>query len=102
MKKKIILGFLVLAVLLFFIASSWALDWQRARQQYYGRPEQDAERITVPSQTVSTYPSMIKFIFSPAVSDLPILIYMEKPPAKASTKAEDSTTKSNTSLKRTR
>ena len=78
MKKKIILGLLVLVVLMFFIASSWALDWERARQQYFERPDQEFDRVKVTPQTTDSYPSFIKFILLPGTQNLPTLIFIEK------------------------
>ena len=76
MKKKIILGLLAGVLLLFFVISSWALDYKRYK--YDGRPEQECMRVPVNPQTIDTYPSMIRFIFISAGQNLPVLIYIEK------------------------
>ena len=78
MKKKIIFALLVLVVLMFFIASSWALDWKSARQQYFERPDQEFDRVTVTPQTTDSYPSIIKFILLPGTQNRPTLIFIEK------------------------
>jgi hypothetical protein len=102
MKKKIILGLLVLGVLLCFIAQSWALDWKRAQQQYYEHPEQDMERVPVIPQTAGPYPPMIKFIFVPTGQNLPVLIFIDKSSVQAEPKVENSTKKPTNSVNKTR
>lgn len=102
MKKKIILGLLVLVVLLFFIASSWALDWKRARQQYYEHPDQELESVPVTPQPVKDYPSMIKFIFVLNIQNLPVLISVDKSSVKTESKAGNSTNNSIIFLKKTK
>lgn len=78
MKKKIVLGLLTLVVLLCFLAQSWALDWERAKQRYYGHPDQELDRVPVLPQTTGSYPSFIKFILLPGIQNLPTLIFIEK------------------------
>lgn len=102
MKKKIILGLLVLVVLLFFIASSWALDWERARQQYYEHPEQGVLSVPVTPQTKDPSPSMIKFIFIPAGQNLPVLIFINKSATLSKSRVQDSTKNSTISLNKTK
>jgi len=91
MKKKLILGLLVGVLLLFFITSSWAVDAKRAK--LYGRPEQDMERAPVIPQTITNYPSTIKFILIPNIQNLPILMLIDKTTTKTSTKVDDSAKK---------
>jgi hypothetical protein len=102
MKKKIIFGFLVLVVLLCFLAQSWALDWKRTRQQYYERPEQGVQSVLVPTQTPTPNPSMIKFIFVPTGQNLPTLIDISRPLVQTQAKLEKSSARPMTSIKKTR
>jgi len=88
MKKKIILGLLVLVVLLFFIASSWALDWKRAQQQYYERPEQEVDMVLPSSEPEVIPASTIKFIFILNGQTLPTLLFIDKQPVQAKAKVE--------------
>jgi hypothetical protein len=100
MKKKIILGLLVLVVFLCFIAQSWALDWKRAQQQYYEHPWQDVQRVS-PVQPVGSSPSTIKFIFVPAGQNLPVLIFFQNPSTKAASTTADPSKMSTNSTTRT-
>jgi len=102
MKKKIILGLLVLGVLLCFIAQSWALDWKRAQQQYYEHPEQGVQSVPVTPQTADPSPSTIKFIFVPAGKNLPVLIFINKSTTLSKSKVQDSTKNSTISLNKTK
>lgn len=88
MKKKLIFGLLVAVLLLFFISSSWALDYKNyLRQKYEERPEQESNRIPVIPQAIDNSPSIIKFIFIPNTQ----LIFIDKITIKASSKVDDST-----------
>ena len=87
MKKKVILGFLVGVLLLFFITSTWAVDAKRAK--LYEDPWQDMERLPVIPQFITNYPSTIKFILIPNIQNLPILIPIDKTTTKTSTKVDD-------------
>jgi len=91
MKKKVILGFLVGVLLLFFITSTWAVDAKRAK--LYEDPWQDMERLPVIPQFITNYPSTIKFILIPNIQNLPILIPIDKTTTKTSTKVDDSAKK---------
>jgi hypothetical protein len=91
MKKKVILGLFTGVLLLFFITSTWAVDAKRAK--LYGRPEQDMERVPVIPQTITNYPSTIKFILIPNIQNLPILMLIDKPTTETPTKVDDSAKK---------
>jgi hypothetical protein len=91
MKKRIISGFLVGLLLLFFITSTWAVDAKRAK--LYEHPWQDMERVPVIPQTITNYPSTIKYILIPNIQNLPILMLIDKPTTKTSTKVDDSAKK---------
>ena len=91
MKKRLILGLLLGLLLLFFITSTWAVDAKRAK--LYERPEQDMERVPVIPQSITNYPSTIKFILIPNIQNLPILMLIDKTTTKTSTKVDDSAKK---------
>jgi len=91
MKKKVILGFLMGLLLLFFITSTWAVDAKRAK--LYGHPEQDMERVPVIPQTITNYPSTIKYILIPNIQNLLILMLIDNTTTKISTKVDDSAKK---------
>lgn len=102
MKKKIILGLLVLVVLLCFLAQSWALDWKRAQQQYYERPEQGMQSVIVPTQTRVPSASMTKFIFVLTGQNLPTLINLSRPLVQTQAKLEKPSANPTTFLQKTR
>ena len=89
MKKKIILGFLIGVLLLFFTISVWALDYEGyLKAKHDGHPDQELDRIPVTPQTIDNYPSTIKFIFILNIQNLPVLIYNEKTSNQALIKTE--------------
>ncbi len=102
MKKKIILGLLILVVLLCFLAQSWALDWKKAQQQYYEHPEQEVDLIPVNPSPTGAYPNMVKFIIIPYGQTLPLVIPIDKTRVQAKTKIDNSTKSSTTSLSKIR
>ncbi len=85
MKRKFILGLLVLMVLLFYLAQSWALDWKRARQQYYEHPWQDVQRIS-PMEPTPLSPSTIKFTFVLWYQNVPVLVFWQSSSTKVPSK----------------
>jgi len=91
MKKRIMLGLLVGVLLLFFTISSWAVDAKRAK--LYEDPWQDMERVPVIPQSITNYPSTIKFILIPNIQNLPILIFIDKTTTKTLIKVDDSAKK---------
>lgn len=99
MKKKIILGFLAVILLLFFITSSWALDYKTyLKLKYLEHPEQDFERVPIIPQTVETYSSMIKFISVANFQNIPVVIYVENSSTEVSIKTEESIENTNSTL----
>ena len=89
MKKKVILGFLVGVLLLFFTISAWALDSKRAQLiKNNGWPEQERVIVPITPQTIDTYSSTIKFIFISNTQQ--ILILIDKTTTKTSTKVDNS------------
>ncbi|MCJ7497048.1 MAG: hypothetical protein MUO78_02785 [candidate division Zixibacteria bacterium] len=79
MKKRLILGLLIGVLLLFFTISSWALDYESyLKAKHDGHPEQDMERVPIIPQTITNYPSTIKFILIPNIQNLLILIPIDK------------------------
>jgi len=88
MKRKFILGFLVLVILFCFLAQSWALDWKRARQQYYERPEQEVDLILPVPQPEVIPSSTIKFILILNGHALPNLYLIDKQPVQDKVKVE--------------
>lgn len=91
MKRKITFGLLAVVLLLFFITSSWALDYKSyLRQKYEGHPWGESDRVPVIPQTIDTYPTMIKFIYIPVSQNLPVLIYIETSSEKIPVKTEGS------------
>jgi hypothetical protein len=100
MKKKLILGLLVGVLLLFFAISAWALDYEGyLKAKHDGRPEQDMERVPVTPQTITNYPSTIKFILIPNIQNLPILMLIDKTTTKTSIKVDDSAKKLTNGVK---
>jgi len=100
MKRKIIFGFLMVVLLLFFITSSWALDYKRAK--YRERPDQECTKVPVTPETMNTYPSMIKFIFVPTAQNLPVFIFIGKSSNQTPVKAEGSVKNSIRSVNKTK
>jgi len=100
MKRKIIFGFLMVVLLLFFITSSWALDYKRYK--YEGRPEQDCIKVPVIPQSIDSYPSMIKFFFISTAQNLPVLIYIDRSLTQANPRAEDSVKNLTVPINKTR
>ncbi len=92
MKRKIILGLLAVILLLFFITSSWAVDYKSyLRQRFEEHPWQESDKIPATPQTINSYPSEIKFIF--ILNAQPILIFIDKTTIKISSKVDDSAKK---------
>ncbi|MDH4222601.1 MAG: hypothetical protein OEV55_03570 [candidate division Zixibacteria bacterium] len=89
MKKKFIFGLLVAVLLLFFITSSWALDYRNyLRQKNEEHPWQESNKVPATPQTINNYPPEIKFIF--ILNIQPILIFIEKTTTRATTELDDS------------
>jgi hypothetical protein len=76
MKRKIIFGLLVVVFLLFFITSSWALDYKRYK--FEGWPEQERVIVPVVPQTIDSYPLIIKSVFILNYQNVPALIFIDK------------------------
>lgn len=100
MKKRLILGFLVGVLLLFFTISSWAVDYDKYKMhKFNGDPWQDCEKIPVTPQTIDNYTSTIKFIFILNIQNLPALIILDKSSNQAQLKTEEPVKNSTNSVK---
>jgi len=103
MKKKIILGLLFLVLFLFFMTTSWALDYDSyLKSRHQEHPEQGVQSVPVIPQTTDPSPSMIKFIFVPAGQNLPVLIFFNKSSTQSKLRVQDSTKNSTISLNKTK
>jgi hypothetical protein len=89
MEKRLMLGFLVGMLLLFFTISSWAVDYDKYKMRKFDEhPWQESDRIPVTPQTVDNYPTTIKFIFIPNMQNPSVLIYIEKTSSQAPIKTQ--------------
>lgn len=96
MKRKIIFGLLVVVLLLFFITSSWALDYKRYK--YEERPEQERVIAPITPQTVDNYPLIIKSVFTLNYQNVPVLISIDKSSNQVPAKTEKPVKSSNSQI----
>jgi len=91
MKKKIILGLLFLVLFLFFMTTSWALDYDSyLKSRYQERPDQELFRTPVVPQTSTPLQFMTKILFIPIGQTLPALIYVKQYSIQTQEKMSDS------------